>query len=175
MKKQKFIAISTAVLSIGLSVAFIIFKDLLKDASALGLFGIFLINAIASATLFVASPAFLTVFTGGSIYPPVLVALAGSLGSASGDILGFVLGSSGRKVLDHKLQKHFWLRVLESVFRKHANWILFLFAFIPNPIFDSIGILAGIFAVPLPRFFAIVFVGRFIRFLAFAYLGSKIE
>lgn len=174
MKNQKIIAIFTAILSLGLSVGFIVFKDYLKDASALGLLGIFLINAIASATLFVASPAFLTVFAGGSIYPPALVALVASFGSASGDILGFVLGFSGRKVLEHRLQKHFLFRVLEAIFKKHSSWIMFLFAFIPNPVFDSIGILAGIFAIPLPRFFAIVFVGRFLRFLAFAYLGSRL-
>ncbi len=174
MRNQKIIAISTVVLSLVLSVAFIVFKDSLKDASALGLFGIFLINAISSATLFLASPAFLTVFTGGSIYPPFLVALVASFGSASGDILGYILGQSGRKIIEHKIQEHFWFRLIEAIFKKHMNWILFLFALIPNPIFDSIGILAGIFAIPLPRFFAIVFVGRFLRFLAFAYIGSKI-
>ena len=80
MRNQKIIAISTAVLSLALSVGFIVFKDSLRDASALGLFGIFLINAISSATLFLASPAFLTVFTGGSVYPPFLVALVASFG-----------------------------------------------------------------------------------------------
>ncbi|MDP3987867.1 MAG: VTT domain-containing protein [Candidatus Levybacteria bacterium] len=174
MKNQKIIAILTAILSLALTIAFFVFKDYLKDASALGLLGIFLINAVSSATLFIASPAFLTVIAGGSIYPPILVALVASFGSASGDMLGFVLGSTGRKIIDHKLQKHLLFRTFEALFKRHGTWLLFLFALIPNPIFDSLGIFAGVLGYSWKKFFIIVFVGRFFRFLVFAYFGSRI-
>ena len=44
--------------SIILSIVFYVFKDFFKDATSVGLLGIFLINFVSSATFFVSAPAF---------------------------------------------------------------------------------------------------------------------
>jgi len=45
-------------------------------------------------------------------------------------------------------------------------------AVIPNPFFDVIGILAGMLNYPPMRFFAIMLVGRFIRYWVLAQVGA---
>jgi len=78
-RKKKTIAIdvryvyaaSVFLLSISLSAVFYIYRDYLKDASALGFLGLFVVNFVSSATFFISSPAFLTIITGGNLYSPL--------------------------------------------------------------------------------------------------------
>lgn len=172
MKKEKILAIAVFILSIIFSVAFVIFKDFFKGATSLGLLGLFILNFVSSATLFVSAPSIFAVIAGGAMYSPVLVALVSSLGSAFGDMLGFILGISGRKILNHKLHKKLWFKVLSGSFEKYGKYIIIILAFIPNPLFDSIGIIAGVFKYSPVKFFLLVFIGRFIRDYMLARFGG---
>lgn len=173
MKKEKIIAITIFILSFIFSIGFFLFRDYFKGMTSLGLLGLFLINFVSSASLFISAPSMINVFAGGAIYPPILVALVSSLGSAFGDLISFILGLSGRNLINHNFHKKLWFRFLEDFFKKHGSWILFIFAFIPNPIFDSIGILAGAFSYPPLKFFLIVFAGRLIRYFLLAEAGRR--
>lgn len=175
MKQNKlhtFLFIVFFVLSIGISFGFFYLGDVFSEFKSLGLLGLFFINAISSVSFFSPGPAFLTVIAGGHFYPPLLVALVASMGSALGDTAGFIMGYSGRKILHNKLHKKFWFKVADGLFKKYGGWALFFFAFIPNLLFDSVGIFAGMFAYPIHKFFFIVLLGRFLRFLIFANFGS---
>lgn len=167
-------AILIFVLSIVLSVSFFIFRDFFKASSAFGLIGLFFVNFVSNASFFVSAPAFLTVVAGGNLYPPILVALVSSLGATAGDAVSFIFGIAGQKLAKHKLEKKKWFAVLEKLFKKHGNWILFTLALAPNPIFDAIGLIAGIFGYSFYRFFLIVWLGRLIRYFFLAYFGSKL-
>ena len=171
--KSKFFAGSVFILSIVLSVLFFVFRDFFKGSASLGLLGLFIINFVSSVTLFVSAPSIFAVVAGGSIYPPFLVALVSSLGSTLGEGLSFLFGLSGRHLIKHKLEKKIWFRVLEDYFKKYGGIILFLFTLIPNPLFDSMGIIAGLFKYPICKFFLIFFLGRFIRYFFLAQFGSR--
>lgn len=170
--KSKGIAAVIFILSIILSIGFYIFRDFFKETVSLGLLGIFLANLVSSASVVPSGPAFLTVIAGSTIYPPILVAFIASFGSALGDIVGYLLGVSGRKLAIHKLHKKAWFITIERYFERFGVLFLFLFAFLPNPFFDSIGIIAGIFAYSPIKFFLIVFFGRFLRYLLLAHASS---
>ena len=172
MKKEKVFAVIVFALSLILSIVFLIFKDYFQGARTLGLLGLFIINLVSNASLFVSAPALLTVIAGGNMYPPVLVALSSSLGATIGDLIGFIIGFSGRKITLHKLEKKMWFKFLENFFKRHGSWVLFIFAFIPNPLFDSIGVLAGLLNYSLLKFFLIVFIGRLIRYFLLAQAGA---
>lgn len=161
------------VLSILLSSAFYIYKDYLKDAAMLGYLGLFVVNFASSATFFISSPAFLTVISGAHLYSPLNVAIVASTGASLGDMLGFLFGHSGRHLAKRKLDRHKTVRFLEKHFHRHGMLIIFVLALIPNPFFDAIGILAGVLNYPPMRFFAIMFVGRFIRYWALAQVGAQ--
>lgn len=173
--RNKLYAGSVFLLSISLSTVFFVYRDFFKDASSLGLLGLFVVNFISSATFFVSGPAFLTIITGGELYSPVLVAIVASLGASLGDMLGFAFGHSGRRLTKKKLDRHKTIRFLEKHFHRHGALIVFIFAIVPNPFFDAIGILAGVLNYPPIRFFVIMLIGRFIRYWALAQVGAAIR
>lgn len=172
MKKGKIFSVLIIVLSIGLTLSLFIFPDVFKDHRKWGMLGIFIANFISGLSFFPA-PSFLTAVVGGSIYSPVLVALVSSLGATLGDMLYLILGISGRKIAKKKLENNKWFILIEKNFKKYGGWILFVGAFIPNPIFDSFGLIAGIFNFSVLRFFAIILAGRFLRYFVLAQIGAK--
>lgn len=173
-KKAGLLFFASIILSIIFLIFFVHFKSLFENARGLGLLGIFLINFIGSASFSFAAPGFVTVIAGGQIYPVFWVALLSSFGSALGDMVSLLIGFSGRKLANHKLNKKKWFIKIEKLFKEHSIWVLFLFSFIPNPAFDVIAIIAGVFTYSPWKYFLIVFVGRFLRFLLLAQFGSKL-
>lgn len=172
--KNKVYAGTVFLLSIALSIAFFEFRDYFRQASSLGLFGLFIVNFISSATFFVSAPAFFTIIAGGNLYSPIVVAVVAALGACLGDMLGFAFGHSGRRLTKKKLDRHKVIRFLEKHFHRHGALIIFLLAIIPNPFFDAIGILAGVVNYPIYRFFVVMLIGRFIRYWALAQFGSSL-
>jgi membrane protein YqaA with SNARE-associated domain len=172
--KNKWIAILLFFSSIALSLAFFAYRDFFKEALSLGLLGLLILNFISSAGFFVSAPTILTVLAAGSIYPPVLVAVVSALGASLGDMLGYMFGYSGRHLAMKKFDKYAIVRYSEEKFNKHGDLIILLFAIVPNPFFDAIGILAGAVKFSPSRFFVIMLIGRFLRFWLLAKLGTRI-
>lgn len=149
------------------------FKARFEHLRALGLIGILIINFLGSATVFLPTPAIISVGIGGELYNPLLVALFASIGSSLGESTGFIFGMSSKEVLD--LKKNIILNTLNKSFlKKYGAFAIFMFSLIPNPFFDGIGILVGMSSFSLVKFVSVVFVGRFLRNLLIAFLGSKL-
>lgn len=164
--------IITFILScVGIFLAFL-FQDKLSEFKSLGLLGIFLINFFGSATIFVPAPAIVSVFAGGVVYGVVAVAFAASFGAAFGDMLGFFIGYSGKKVFLQK--ENMWYQIIRKQFTRFGGLFVFLFALIPNPFFDGVGIIAGALGYSPYRFFWFLLAGRLVRNLLLAFTGSAI-
>lgn len=173
LTSNKYFIITVFLISILMSVGGIYFKDFFIQSTKLGLLGIFIINFFSSATFFVSGPAFLSVIAGGAIYAPLLVAFIASLGASMGDIIGFSFGYSSRHLVLKKLEKHSFFVSVENLFKKYGTITLFFLAFIPNPFFDAIGLIAGVFKYNLIRFFLIILLARFLRYIILALMGAK--
>ena len=70
------------------------FQHRLSHFRSLGLLGIFLINFLSSATIFLPAPGIATVVAGGAIYSPIAVGLVAALGATLGDMISYMLGVS---------------------------------------------------------------------------------
>ena len=173
--KHKLLAVFIFALSLVLSIAYFVFEDFFREATSFGLIGLFLVNLISSASLFLSAPAFLTVIAGGNLYQPFLVGVIASLGAAVGDMISFLFGFSGRKLTRKKLERSKKILVLERYFKKYGALIIFLVAIIPNPLFDAIGIFAGVLNYSPVKFFVIVFVGRLLRYWLLAKVAASIS
>lgn len=161
-----------SLVSFGLIFASFYFRNDLAKLGSFGLVGIFLINLISSVTLFLPAPAIATVVAGGIIYNPLFVAIAAALGSSIGDFVSYILGRTGKEVLLKK--DSFWYSIFKETFNKFGAIFIILFAFIPNPLFDAVGLVAGLFSYSPWKFFLYVLLGRFLRNLLLAYIGHKI-
>lgn len=147
-----------------------LFRENLSQFKSLGLFGIFLINFIGSATLFFPIPAIASVVAGGAVYPPFLVGVVSAFGASAGDLIGFLLGHSGRKIFIKNHHRFYML--LRDLFHKFGGIAVFGFAFVPNPFFDFVGISAGLFHFSPARFFLLMFLGRLLRNILLALFGT---
>ncbi len=156
------------------SAAFILLPFFLRDEflkfKSYGLLGIFIINFLGNATIFLPAPAIASVIAGGSIYNPFAVAIIASLGAALGDMVGFAFGYSGKTIL---ITSHnFLFNVSRDVFKSVGPFIIFIAALIPNPFFDAIGLLAGFVHYKPTKFFVIMLSARVTRNLILASFGS---
>lgn len=147
-----------------------IFDIDLKSLTAFGLTGLFLINLFGSATLFMPAPAILSVAVAGATMNPLLVAIVAAVAGALGESVAYLFGYSSKEVLNLKKHKRIYKYSQVIVHWKKGVLIPF-FAFFPNPLFDGLGILAGISDFPLKRFMVYVFLGRLVRNIGIAYLG----
>lgn len=170
---NKIFIIILFLLSLVLSFAGFYFQDFFAHSRGWGLLGIFILNFFSSATFFVSGPAFLTIIAGGNLYNPILVAVVAAVAASLGDLVSFALGYSGRNLTYKHPENHKWLFLIEAHFKKYGLLIVFLFALIPNPFFDAIGIVAGIFGLKPGKFFVIMLCGRFLRFMVLAFSGAK--
>lgn len=160
------------ILSILLIVFTFIFQDDLLHLKTWGIAGVFLLNFFSTATIFVPNFSLATVIAGGSIYNPVLVAIVATLGGVLGDSISYLLGHSGRHIFIKKEGKFF--RAVVRIFHKHALVVIFIFALVPNPFFDALGILAGSTGYHFKRYLVAMFVGRILRNIMLAQVGSAL-
>jgi membrane protein YqaA with SNARE-associated domain len=155
---------------IAISVLIFVFKDQLIFLRGYGYLGIFVLSILGSATIISPAPVFLLAFSSGGVFSPLPVAIFVSLGSALGEITGYLVGVSGGEII--KRHKRFeriqrWMKINGLV-------TIFVLAAIPNFLFDVAGIVAGTSKIPIRKFLIATWLGRLVRYLILAYLGSTL-
>ena len=154
--------------SVLLAAIILFYSDKIAQLAEFGYLGAFIISALASATIFIPAPGWAIVILLGRILNPTLVGIAAGLGSALGEITGYIAGSGAAKIIHDN--EHF---------KKYKQWIkendllaIFILAFIPNPLFDIAGLAAGGLGIGWHRFLLATAVGRILRYVLLAQLGA---
>jgi membrane protein YqaA with SNARE-associated domain len=153
---------------IGITYGIYLFRDEARRLASFGYFGIFLLSILANATIILPAPGVAFVFGMGAVFNPYVVALAAGAGAALGELSGYLAGYSGHAVLPH----FDFIQRLQEWMRKYGGWTILVLAFIPNPMFDIAGIIAGILKMPLWKFLLFCLIGKILKMLLFAYAGS---
>ena len=130
---------------------------------------LFVGQALMAATLFLPAPGLAFVAAAGTVLDPLWVGIVAGLGSATGELTGYLLGYYGRRAVPTDTSR-VW-RLTERGFRRWGFIALIVLAFIPNPAFDALGILAGGLRYPLGRFWLSTAAGKILKFLGISYLS----
>ena len=141
---------------------------LLRDQLTLtqaGYGGVALASLVASAGLIIPVPALGAVCAASVFLNPALLGLVAGTSESVGELTGYFLGYSGRDMV----RRSRLYRRLEPLVRRRGWLPLFLVSLVPNPIFDIIGIAAGALRYPLWGFLGVVWVGKTLKFMIFAY------
>ena len=140
-----------------------------------GYLGIFAISLAGAMSIIVPVPDTIMVFslaglqTGGNwVFAPLLIALAATLGGAIGEVSGYLLGLSSRKVISGKYKKN--VDFLGKVFNKFGAIAIFAFALTPLPD-DMVFIPLGSNRYNPIKAFAPALTGKLLLCLAVAYGG----
>lgn len=132
-----------------------------------GIIGVFLICLFLNATVLLPSSSTAIVVSMAAVYNPLIVAVVGALGASLGEFTGYYAGYYGEKVLA-KANIHLYII---NIFKKMPDIAVFLFALLPLPLFDILGILSGSQKVNKTRFFLFCFLGKTIKMICYAFLG----
>lgn len=170
MKKSKnniWIIVLILTIAIGLNYVIHIYENFFFDLRACGYIGIFLACLFLNATVLLPSSSTVVVMSMASIYNPVITALLGAMGSSIGEFTGYFTGYYGSRVIE----KNSIVNKITAIYQKFPKLAILIFAVLPLPFFDVLGILAGSVKMNKCGFFIICFIGKSIKMLIYAYLG----
>ncbi|MFQ5922019.1 MAG: VTT domain-containing protein [Anaerolineales bacterium] len=153
---------------IAITIAGYLLRNEIKNFEVWGYPGIFLISLISNATIVLPAPGFIVTLVAGSIFNPILVAVAAAAGAALGELTGYLAGYSGRGVFE-RAPSYDRLKELMS---EYGGWSVLVLAAVPNPLFDIAGAAAGALRMPVVAFLIWAFAGKLIKMLAIAYAGA---
>jgi len=154
---------------IGLSIFIFTIRDQAEELAVYGYPGIFVLSFMAYATVLLPAPGVAVVFTMGSIFNPLGVALAAGTGAALGELSGYLAGFSGQAVVE-RVEMY---ERLTRWMKKNGSLTVFLLAAIPNPFFDLAGVAAGSLKMPVVRFFIFCWMGEVVKMAIFAFAGAS--
>lgn len=148
---------------------------MLALANQYGYLGIFLMSLVGALSIFFPIPYTVAIFTlaglkvGGTwVFEPIWIAVAAGIGSAIGELSGYLIGVGGRKAISGKYKKK--MDLLARVFDKYGLVVIFLFALTPLPD-DLLFIPLGVMHYDIVRAFVPALIGKFCMNLIVAYSG----
>lgn len=169
-QKDRWIRVAIIAGAIFFTAVLIYNRDQIKNFGSLGYPGIFLVAMLSSATVFIPLPGIMFTTAMGAVFNPLWVALAAGVGAGLGEMSGYLVGYSGRELVN----KTAWHERVEGWIRKYGIWIIILLSSIPNPAFDFVGFTAGVLKLPVWEFLLGAIIGNIIKMLLFAYGGAGV-
>jgi len=169
--KKRLIPLLTLLLVIAITVGiFLVYgrhPERLAELKNYAYWGAFLISLFGNAAVILAAPILPILATIGVVlYPvtgplgPIIVGLVGGVGAAIGEMTGYMLGYSGRGIVE---RVKLYNRLVERL-RRWGALAIFILSIVPF-FFDLVGIAAGVLRFPLWKFFILCWLGRTILYV----------
>jgi len=165
--RQRYLRLIILIIVVGLTIALFLLRDHVESLDSLGYLGAFVATLASSATIIIPIPGIVVVFILGDIWNPLIIGLVSGLGSTLGELTGYAAGYSGRSLIQ---RNRLYPKITGWVERRGAA-LIFIFSFIPNPLFDLVGMAAGALRYPVWRFLFFCFLGKTPRCILIAYAG----
>ena len=136
-------------------------------------FGVFAISFVGTASIIIPVPYTLVIlelsFSGGNLWDPLLLTIAGGIGSALGEMTGYVLGYFGRKIVSLERQRK--MEYLVKIFDRYGPLAIFIFALTPLPD-DLLYIPLGLMHYKFYKAFIPTLAGKFLMISIIVYFGK---
>ena len=185
-KRELFLGSLALVITIGLCVAAIHYRDELMGISwvaQFGLIGVLIAAFIAGSTFSITAipvPYYLLVLAlptiiaeEWGILAPVWVGLLSALGSSLGQLITFLIGYGGRGIsqkFSSKISGRFYDRAI-SWAERHGSLAVFLMSAVFNPLHLPMTIAIATLRYPPHKFFIFCFLGSAVKSLILAFAG----
>ena len=167
-KKTNIIRGIVLLLVIALTIVLVIYRDKIQALQAYGYPGIFLFSILANATILIPIPGVVFTTAMGAVFNPFWVSIATGAGAALGELSGYLAGFSGQAVVENSERYQRVVRWME----KYGDITILVLAFIPNPLFDLAGMVAGILKMPVWKFLIYCVIGKILKMMMFAFTGN---
>lgn len=145
------------------------FWDWVNYLTQFGYLGVFLISLTGAMSVIIPIPYTLVILTLGIRgMDPLLLAVAGGLGSGLGEFAGYILGYYGRTMIKEERQRK--MNYIMKFFDRYGPITIFLFALTPLPD-DLLFIPLGILRYKFVKAFVPCFIGKLFMCYILAYGG----
>jgi len=133
---------------------------------------VFLLSIIGTSTVFIPFPIYIIIFFAAGLgMNPLLVGIVAGLGSAIGELTGYLIGIGGRRVIEGKKENPPKIvRMFTKLFKRFGFAVIALTSFLPFP-FDFIGILSGVSNYDIKKFYVATALGKIAKCVLIAYAG----
>jgi membrane protein YqaA with SNARE-associated domain len=169
LSKKMIVRVLAIMAVIAVSASIFVFRDQVSHLQSYGYIGAFLIALVTTATIILPVPGIILIVALGTVpeYNPVLIGVAAGAGSALGELTGYMAGFSGQLVFENIK----YYRQLKQWMQRRGSIVLFVLAFVPNPLFDIAGAIAGLLRYPVWKFLLACFLGKTLRYILVASFG----
>jgi len=167
-RKLNIIRVVILVGVIALTIVLVLNREQIQALKAYGYPGIFLFSILANATILVPVPGVVFTSAMGAIFNPLLVSIFAGAGAALGELSGYLAGFSGQAMVENSDR---YERIVRWM-RKYGDVTILVLAFIPNPLFDLAGVIAGVLKMPVWKFLIYCVIGKILKMMMFAYAGD---
>lgn len=172
MKKEKtkklISIICLLVVASTIAVSFV-FRSKIEEFASASYVGVFIACFASTATILLPAPGILVVLRYAQLLNPVVVVLLGGIGTAAGEMIGYLMGRSGNEIVGIDPQKKLFL-----LFNKAPELLTFAFAFVPLPFFDLVGITAGVVKMNPIKFFQFCALGKILKMTFYVVIFSHV-
>jgi len=169
--KKRLIPLLTLLLVIAITVGiFLVYgrhPERLAELENYVYWGAFLVSLIGNAAVILAAPILPILAAIGvhiqqdtGLVGPIIVGLAGGVGAAIGEMTGYMLGHSGRRIVE---RVKLYNRLVEWL-RRWGVLAIFTLSIVPF-FFDLVGIAAGVLRFPIWKFVLACWLGRTILYV----------
>lgn len=162
---MKKISLLEKVLNIlGLIIVFVViffaffYKQQIEKYAMGGYFGVLVSCFASTATILLPAPGIFVVIQYAQLLNPVFVVILGGIGTATGELIGYILGRAGKNITNINIDN----KILRN-FEKHPYIAVFIFSVLPLPLFDVIGVVSGMSKVNVCRFWLVCLLGKIIK------------
>ncbi|OGO21023.1 MAG: hypothetical protein A2144_10975 [Chloroflexi bacterium RBG_16_50_9] len=164
-------------LSFGLAYAFqqvlSPFEATLYKLAWLAYLGVFGVMLLGNMTIIAPVPVTTAIMIAlATRWDPILVSLFASIGGSLGELSGYYAGYIGKKkIISGRLQGY---NRIEGWMSRYGLWAVFFLALQPVLPFDIAGLAAGASRMPMWKFLAALWQGKFIKYIIISYSGVSL-
>ena len=134
-----------------------------------GYLGAFVVCTISNFSIFIPIPFAFIVYAFGSTLNPLLLGIVSGLGSTIGEMVSYILGRGGRKIIEGKYGSR--LDAVEKLIDRYGTLSIFIFALLPLPD-DLLLIPLGMMKYDIKKTFIVMLLGKTLICIFLAYAGA---
>lgn len=141
-KLKKFFSIIVGfAIGILFALPYLLFKEKIQEFSTLGYIGLFVSCFVSNLSILLPTSSTIIIIAASLTLNPFICIVVGGIGTAFGEQASYVCGLIGSSGFDISTKKG--KEITTKWFERNSFLTVLLFAFVPLPVFDIIGIIAG--------------------------------
>lgn len=163
-KVKKFLSIVLGiVVGIIFALPYFLFREQIQSMATIGYIGLFVSCLISNLSILLPTSSTIIIVAAALTLNPWICIIVGGLGTAFGEQASYLCGLVGHLGFEKDTSEKKQIAI--RWFDKNPFFAVFLFAFIPLPVFDIIGIIAGIKKMKWWKYTIAAVLGKVLKFL----------